>query len=490
MITRILLTILFCGFLCFGDTVSPSPYGINVHVQSNAALQKALDAGIKWFRVDAVWRDIEVTPGTFHWNTLDRVIYYITDRGGSVLVGFGTTPSWANSGKGGNYSADNVAYWERFVRTTVLRYKHRVKCWAVWNEPNLTHFNAESKERFLDRIFNPGADAVKAGDSSAFVVGPDLAHLTSTGVEWYFWLKYILANAKDKIDVISHHIYDKRGASYIYKSLEDGDILIPSVKKIIADEGCAQKPFWVTETGWNTYDYSEQSQGEKYLELLKSLKKKQYPDKLFFYEIADDLTNGNPPWGILKTDLTEKPAYTIYKDFIAGKYDDQLDDTDDKDDKKCPASKSASHMAEESRNSFLGNLYLFRDELATLSPSAAALTHMYYAHSDEFNNLRNQDSRIMKLSNRIFATVSDHGFAALFGGDKETEISRTMVNDTAYLVQCMKENKLSKELQEVVDWSEKEMVHLRKMGPGNYLIKQLPESLKRLSPELVQAKKK
>ncbi len=486
-----LITILFCGFLCFGQQVSPSPYGINVHVQTDAVLQKAIDAGIKWVRVDAVWRDIEVTPGTFHWSNMDRVINYVTSRGVSVLVGFGTTPSWANGGKGGNYSADNVAYWQRFVQATVRRYKSRVKCWAIWNEPNLQHFNAESKERFLDRIFNPGADAVKAEDPSAFVVGPDLAHLTSTGVEWYFWLKYILSNTKDRIDVISHHIYDKRGASYIYRSLEDGDILIPSVKKIIEDAGCSQKPFWITETGWNTYDYSEQSQGEKYLAMLKSMKKKQYPDKIFFYEIADDLNNGNPPWGIIKTDLTEKPAYTIYKDFIAGKYDDQLDDgDDDKDDKKCPVKKSAQHMPEEQKNLFVGSLYNFRDEMVALSPSAAALTHLYYAHADEFENLRNQDSRVRKLSDRIFSSVSHQGFAAIFGSEEETPASKAMIADTEQLIQCMKENKLSTELQEVINWSEKEFPVMKKMKPGNYLINQLPASIKKLNSVLVKYRKK
>ncbi len=176
-------------------TISPQPYGINVHLAQNEALAKVKAAGIAWIRIDIDWSVIEASKGRFTFTEVDRVVNYATANGLSIYASIGNTPGWANNKKGRNFPANNIADWKSFVTRTIARYKNQIKYWGIWNEPNLNVFFAQGKDIFVQQILLPGAQAIRAADPAAFIVGPDLSHKTAPGSEWYFWMKYILDNA-------------------------------------------------------------------------------------------------------------------------------------------------------------------------------------------------------------------------------------------------------------------------------------------------------
>jgi len=398
------------------QTVSGSPHGVNVHLASDAALAKVAEAGIPWIRIDVNWNAIEPARGQWDFSQVDRVVATARARGLSIFATLAYTPAWANGGLGAAYPADDVSLWKNFVKVAVTRYRDSIRYWGIWNEPNLPNFYARGKENFLNQVFLPAALEIRTSAPAAFIVGPDLAHLTSTGNEWYFWLKYILQNAANWIDVVSHHVYEDKGVYYLFELLETGDGLLPSVKSVVSEAGCGGKPFWLTEVGWQTAKVTEQTQADRYLEMLQGRVTRDYPTKVFFYELVDPPEAGSIPWGILHSDLSAKPAYTVYKDYIAGKYADSDDTDPGGDDKKC-FSESLAPAGEDQAAALLAPLRSLRDQLAG-APDTRWAVDRYYREGGLALEAVRADRRLWGETSRLLTAASDlvrnEGSAAFF----------------------------------------------------------------------------
>lgn len=470
----IILVIFLSILLYFVHPVNVSilPYGINVHQVDNDVLQKVVDAGIKWVRTGANWSTVEITKGSFDWTQVDRVVNYADSHDLSILFVIAYTPGWANRDKGINYPPDNVSDWENFVRITINRYKNKVKYWNIWNEPNSLDFFALGKDVFVERIFLPAARVIRSADPGAFIVGPGLAHLNSLNAEWYFWMKYILTQCSDYIDIVSHHIYKNEGVYYIYELLEIGESLIPSVRSIIEETGHSAKPLWITETGWNTREFSENVQAERYLEMLQKQRAERYPDKIFFYEIIDDLSPDIEPWGILRSDMSEKPAYNVYKDFIAGLYPHNGGGGDDNGNvgkKKCYAEETLKSPRTSGRQQVLSNLRHLRDTLNHFSPTTKKLTRNYYRFNDQFLELALSDSRIYRLGLELID--KSHRFINKNrDGYLSQKLDADMISKAADLIALLKAKKISKPFNELVTWAETQLKLLKKTSLFDFLL--------------------
>jgi hypothetical protein len=481
---------LFLFSFCYPANVSTSPYGINVHLVGNDVLQKVKDAGIKWIRTGANWAAVEAGKGIYDWSQLDRVTAYADSNGLSILFVIAYTPGWANNNRGIKYPPDNTADWENFVRIVVNRYKNRVKYWNIWNEPNSEEFFGEGKDVFVQKIFLPAAKVIRSADPAAFIVGPELAHLTSVDSEWYFWMKYILEQAGDYIDIVSHHIYKNEGVYYVYELLEIGETLIPSVQEIIDEAGHRSKPFWITETGWDTSTFSEDVQAERYLDMLRERRAKLNPDKLFFYEIIDDPAPGVTPWGILHSDKSEKPAYQVYKDFIAGKYpvDGGGEGNGETGKKQCYAQQvggSGSGGRSQVQNAgetfdIFGILRHARDEVSRFFPAARNVVRLYYDMSDELTRLSFSDSRLLRLGSEI---VNGSGrFIARHRADYfNRAVDRRVIDAAEHLVRLLKEKKTTPYFNRVVTWGEKQLGYIKTMPLSDYFRLHLNREAKELN---------
>ncbi|MCP2604257.1 endo-1,4-beta-xylanase, partial [Candidatus Aminicenantes bacterium AC-708-M15] len=365
---------------------NPSPYGINGHVPKNRTLSLIKNAGIKWVRVDFNWYEIESSKGNFNWKEMDRVVNNSIDKGLSILGVLAYTPSWANNGKSKNYPPLKKQYWTNFVKKVVRRYKSKVKYWSMWNEPNLEKFWSGTLDEYVFNILIPGAQTAKSIDSNCKIVGPDLSHLTTGDNMWNIWLRAILREAKDYIDVISHHIYDIRGPTYIFDKLEnDQGPLLPSVLRVLKEEGVDNKPFWITETGWPTDEVGEEVQSKYYLEFLQGMRNRSYINKIFFYEIIDDPRPEIPKYGIIYNNFTPKKAYYTYKDFIAGKYPPEEPENKGESDTNCPIITTLN----KDKNSSRKIIYLksLRDNLLKSTIRGNEIIKLYYRYSPEVNSI-------------------------------------------------------------------------------------------------------
>src|SRR5206468_1595789 len=149
------------------------------------------------------------------------------------------------------------------------------------------------------QIIIPGADAVHAADPAAKVAGPALANVSSA--DWHHWLLQTLQHAGDHLDVVTHHLYDSDGYRDVTQKLAGStrfgsqpdlwDVVAPSVREVLKAANARDKPFWLTETGWQSAAQGETAQANNYggilADWLAGNPDRAWVQQIFFYELED-----------------------------------------------------------------------------------------------------------------------------------------------------------------------------------------------------------
>src|SRR3954452_10274317 len=205
-----------------------SPYGINIHAPEGPALTRQLDrvkaAGIGWVRIDFIWAVVQPAAGTWDWHLYDAIAKAANARGLKVYATLAYTPAWATDGPELTGVPRNPEDWRRICFRAAKRYRGKITYWGLWNEPNLKQFWSGSRDQYIDVILKIGADAIHQGNPAARVGGPELAHLTSNGAVWYDWLRQSLLEAGDRLDFVTHHVYDNDGDRSVTAKLNDSTL--------------------------------------------------------------------------------------------------------------------------------------------------------------------------------------------------------------------------------------------------------------------------
>jgi hypothetical protein len=317
-------------------SAAASPFGINVHAPQGAALAAQLDsvqaAGIGWIRIDFIWAAVEPVRGKYQWRAYDAIAAAAKARGLQVFATIAYTPAWATDGPAITGVPRNPDDWRRICFRAAKRYRNKIRYWGLWNEPNLPRFWSGSRQQYVDVILKVGADAIHTGNPAAQVGGPELAHLTAGNADWYDWLRRTLLEAGDRLDFITHHVYNTDGSRYVTARLEAKtvfggkpalwDAVPPSVKEVLRSTGwLGKKPFWLTETGWESARTSESRQADYYRGLLTDWftgqRGRDWINRIFFYELQDAPPPDGFTWGILRSDGSPKPAFGAYRNFVA-----------------------------------------------------------------------------------------------------------------------------------------------------------------------------
>ena len=308
-----------------------SPYGVNVHAPGGAQLVSQLDrverAGIGWVRIDFIWAAIQPQRGVYEWQHYDALVAAAQQRGLSILAIVAYTPGWATDGAEISGVPRDVEDWKAFCRKAAARYRGKIAAWELWNEPNLTKFWAGTRQQYWQQILIPGADAIKAADPQALIAGPALAHLQSR--DWHHWLLETLQTAGDRLDVVTHHLYDGDSYRDVTTKLDGSTqfannpslwgLVAPSVREVLKYANARDKPFWLTETGWESGNVGESRQASEYRGLLgdwlTGTGTRDWVEKVFFYELQDGSAEFS--WGVLRADGSTKPVYAAFRDFTA-----------------------------------------------------------------------------------------------------------------------------------------------------------------------------
>ncbi|MDP9120850.1 MAG: NBR1-Ig-like domain-containing protein, partial [Acidobacteriota bacterium] len=141
-----------------------------------------------------------------------------------------------------------------------------------------------------------------------------------------------LSQAGGHLDFVTHHAYDSSGNGGVTAKLTATtlfgdvpglwDVEAPSTREVLLAAGWFGKPFWLTETGWQSAKAGESGQAAYLTGMLDDWFTGQqgqtWIDKIFFYEVKDPVGPNAPSYGLLNADGSPKRAYFAYQGFIAG----------------------------------------------------------------------------------------------------------------------------------------------------------------------------
>ncbi|MBI4580548.1 MAG: cellulase family glycosylhydrolase, partial [Planctomycetes bacterium] len=284
-----------------------SPYGVTAFVPSPTRWDRMAGAGIGWARCDFSWRMVETAPDVFNWSTTDEEVAQANARGIRIYAGLGYTPAWASNGGRSQDPPRDPADWYDYVYRCVSRYKASVHHWELWNEPNISGFWAGTRTQYINNILKVASDAAHAADPDCMVLAPEISECCNSSD----WLRDVLQQAGDKVDIIAVHRY---GGGDIPSGRISG---IDSQHSYIVSLGYGNKPFWITECGWesDSAGMTEQKQADYLTQMLAGMTARStWWHTFFWYQIWEGPTGRA---GLLCQDETPKPSWYAYRDYTA-----------------------------------------------------------------------------------------------------------------------------------------------------------------------------
>jgi len=343
---RCLLILLILSSLFFIGAHGENSLGINTHILHNDVYDAIAAASIPWVRIDVDWYAVEPKQGQFNWSEIDRVVNKALSLNQKIFATFAYTPQWASSGnidgKANNNDVPKAGLYEKALSEAVKRYRGKIYHWGLWNEVNLDGFWEGSADQYVDLIVIPGYNAVKKECPECYVLGPELANVGDKLNDFY---NTIFSRAKDRFDIITHHIYQTfpeldPWAGYtsdsFFNALEKKRTFSNrmALYEALTKYGITNKDVWITETGYRCQpptDQSEMNNQKLYYELvLKAQMERDWWTNTFFYEIYDcgtDIPNcsidgygilrrTSPPDNSYQDNFLFKPAYYYLKEFM------------------------------------------------------------------------------------------------------------------------------------------------------------------------------
>ena len=279
--------------------------GINTHVPSPDVLDMCSDLGLDWIRVDGNWDMMNPSAGSYAYAVLDGPVDGARTRGLNVFMSLGYTPGWVprvarsrTDSYLGNDEPASSTEWVAFVEAAVRHFRARgVTHFGLWNEANLDGFweSAAGSDAWIDKIFVPGAAAVRRACTDCVVVGPELAHVGSYDT----FLDRVLSRAISSIDILSHHIYN--GWPETGTTVFSGDSFLQalemrrfpftraSLREVLDAHGWTGE-VWITETGYRATpgDAAEEMKQATYVRrVMEENLARPWWTNTFFYEISD-----------------------------------------------------------------------------------------------------------------------------------------------------------------------------------------------------------
>ncbi|MCX7683040.1 MAG: glycosyl hydrolase [Anaerolineae bacterium] len=319
-------------------------------------------AGARYIGLDFDWRRIEPERGHYNWKETDAAVALAKRYGLRLVPMLLYTPRWASSASFAplDYHRAPPLHYEDyrdFVHAVVNRYKpygesqltadgYGITDWVIWNEPSVSRageapqpgqFWSGSLEEYI-RLLRAGYEGAHAADPTCNVLNGGLADV--------FWapgkLDVVTAlerlydpdgdgNAADGgrpfFDILNVHIYQTGmpDAAWYRERLE-------AIARVMARFGDADKPVWVTETGYGSVAshsvvssyVDEATQAEAVRLVYETCAAFPYVQRVFWWSLRDYYYDGSATneameahYGLLRANFAPKPSYMAYG-FLTG----------------------------------------------------------------------------------------------------------------------------------------------------------------------------
>jgi hypothetical protein len=210
------------------------------------------------------WAYIESTQGYYDWAHADRIIRHAQNQGLQVIARMGLVPAWARPRDStlNDLPEESYPYFADFVADFAARYAGIVDQIIIWNEPNLAFewgyhpVDPARYARMLKAVYGPAHEANPQVEILVAGLAPTLEPPGSpNGLNDLLFLEQLYINdAAPYFDALAVHTY---GFTYPPEAEPAFDQLnfrrTELLRTIMIDYGDADKPVYITETGWNDH---------------------------------------------------------------------------------------------------------------------------------------------------------------------------------------------------------------------------------------------
>jgi len=195
--------------------------------------------------------------------------------------------------------------------------------WELFNEPNLgSNFGGTASGTQYGNVVKVATPAIKAADPKAIVIAGAISPAGDSdgnAAPETFLSGFYAAGGGPFADVISIHAYCFPSAPMDPSTSGWNFFLnIPTwIFAVMAANGDAQKPVWITEISWLTVPTSGgislALQGIYLSQVFAQLKVWTQIKALFWYMLQDGVTTDTEDFGLITGGGTDKPAFAVFK---------------------------------------------------------------------------------------------------------------------------------------------------------------------------------
>lgn len=247
-------------------------------------------AGVKWTREEFHWNWVERVKGEYDFSFFDRLVETATEHGISVYALVCYWTEWNQPPFDDQFIEDYCGY----LRVLVGRYKHRIKHWEVWNEPNI--FFWPGPKEMYGKLLKRAYETIKEVDPSAQVLG-----CSTAGIDTNF-IKLTMEQGA-RFDAVTVHPYrHSLDPAAFLRELRGTSELVGGLD------------VWITEMGWpsNIGGLTERQQAGYVARTYVTSLASKATRTVAWYDFRED---GNDPYynehhfGLIRNDLTPKIGY-------------------------------------------------------------------------------------------------------------------------------------------------------------------------------------
>ncbi len=197
---------------CYMKPSGPTPgaakgflFGVCVHTQRFPQAEQEREAmaaawcGVKVFREDIGWCNVERRQGEWDWAAYDRLIALYEKYGIELQGIYAWVPDWVAPEFVRNGCPEA---WREYIRRFAVRYRDRVRYMEVWNEPDINTF-AENPERYLQLMRIAYEETRKHAPGITVMTG-GFSGMVTTPRQTSF-VRQILDRGRENYDVIAFH---------------------------------------------------------------------------------------------------------------------------------------------------------------------------------------------------------------------------------------------------------------------------------------------
>lgn len=225
---------------------------VNLDVQAQAMRA----SGVRSWRAEFAWDQIEPEPGDFRWAVTDRKVLAAANVQIDVLGLAVRAPAWANGGSANPFAPPrDPQRFATFLKALIGRYGPKgslwsefptvkprpVRTWEVWNEPNLSDFFATQPfARPYAAMVRAAYPAIKAADPGASVLLASMANDS-----WRALAKLLaVPGPRLRFDAAGTHPFSQRALNVLK--------IVRLNRQVLDHKGYAKTPLWLTEVTWSS----------------------------------------------------------------------------------------------------------------------------------------------------------------------------------------------------------------------------------------------